>query len=245
MSINSQIYSRTGGFMGLSFSIPMDVVMNVVEQIKVNGKATHGWLGVQIQDVTRKLAESFGMKTPQGALVARIVPDSPASQTDLQIGDIITEFNGQAIISSGDLPPLVGVTPINNSATLKLIRQGETKTVTFKVGLLPEQDKKAPQPKAEAKPSNKLGIKISDMNAEERDVLQVPKGGVLVREVEKGAAKEAGIQQGDVILRIQNKTINSVEEFDKLVNALPVDKSIAVLIQHRGNPAFLALKISK
>jgi len=245
VGINSQIYSRTGGFMGLSFSIPMDVVMNVVEQIKVNGKATHGWLGVQIQDVTRKLAESFGMKTPQGALVARIVPDSPASQTDLQIGDIITEFNGQAIISSGDLPPLVGVTPINNSATLKVIRQGETKTVTFKVGLLPEQDKKAPQPKAEAKPSNKLGIKISDMNAEEREVLQVPKGGVLVREVEKGAAKEAGIQQGDVILRIQNKTINSVEEFDKLVNALPVDKSIAVLIQHRGNPAFLALKISK
>jgi serine protease Do len=245
VGINSQIYSRTGGFMGLSFSIPMDVVMNVVDQIKANGKATHGWLGVQIQDVTRKLAESFGMKTPQGALVARIVPNSPASQTDLQIGDIITEFNGQAIISSGDLPPLVGVTAIDSNATLKVIRQGETKTINFKVGLLPEQDKKSPQSKPDAKPSNKLGVKISDLNAEEREGLQVPKGGVLVREVEKGAAKEGGIQAGDVILRIQNEAINSVEDFDKIVNALPVDKSIAVLIQHRGNPAFLALKIEK
>lgn len=245
VGINSQIYSRTGGFMGLSFSIPMDVVMNVVNQIKTTGKATHGWLGVQIQDVTRKLAESFGMKKPQGALVARIVPDSPASHADLQIGDIITEFNGQAVQSSGDLPPMVGVTPINETATLKVIRQGETKTVTFKVGLLPDQDKKATKAKAEAKSANKLGIKVSELNAEEREALQVPKGGVLVREVQKGPAKEAGIDRGDVILRIQNEVINSVDDFEKIIKKLPVEKSIAVLIQHRGSPAFLALKINK
>jgi len=245
VGINSQIYSRTGGFMGLSFSIPMNVVMNVVEQIKTNGKATHGWLGVQIQDVTRKLAESFGMKTPQGALVARIVPDSPASHADIQIGDIITEFNGQAVQTSGDLPPMVGVTPINENATLKIIRQGETKTVTFKVGLLPDQDKKAVKTKAEVKSSNKLGIKVSELTAEERDALQVPKGGVLVREVEKGAAREAGIERGDVILRIQNETINGVDDFEKTIKKLPTEKSIAVLIQHRGSPAFLALKINK
>lgn len=245
VGINSQIYSRTGGFMGLSFSIPMDVVMNVVEQIKTTGKATHGWLGVQIQDVTRKLAESFGMKTPQGALVARIVPDSPAAHADIQIGDIITEFNGQPVENSGDLPPMVGITPINKEATLKIIRQGETKTVTFKVGLLPDQDKKATKTKVEAKPANKLGIKVGDLSAEERDALQVPKGGVLVREVEKGVAKEAGITRGDVILRIQNEAINGVEDFDKILKKLPVGKSIAVLIQHRGSPAFLALKIDK
>lgn len=245
VGINSQIYSRTGGFMGLSFSIPMDVVMNVVEQIKANGKATHGWLGVQIQDVTRKLAESFGMKKPQGALVAKIIPDSPASHADIQIGDVITEFNGQAVETSGDLPPMVGVTPINNEATLKIIRQGETKTVTFKVGLLPDQDKKLAKTKVEVKPSNKLGIKISDLSAEEREAFQVPKGGVLVREVEKGIAKDAGISRGDVILRIQNETINGVDDFDKIVKKLPVGKSIAVLIQHRGSPAFLALKIDK
>ena len=245
VGINSQIYSRTGGFMGLSFSIPMNVVMNVVDQIKSTGKASHGWLGVQIQDVTRKLAESFGMKTPQGALVARIVPDSPASHADIQIGDIITEFNGQAVQTSGDLPPMVGVTPINENATLKIIRQGETKTVTFKVGLLPDQDKKAVKTKTEVKSSNKLGVKVSELTAEERDALQVPKGGVLVREVEKGAAREAGIERGDVILRIQNETINGVDDFEKIIKKLPADKSIAVLIQHRGSPAFLALKIDK
>ncbi|MDP3009061.1 MAG: DegQ family serine endoprotease [Methylococcales bacterium] len=245
VGINSQIYSRTGGFMGLSFSIPMDVVMNVVDQIKTNGKATHGWLGVQIQDVTRKLAESFGMKNPQGALVARIVPDSPASHADIQIGDIITEFNGQPVQTSGDLPPMVGVTPINKEATLKIIRQGETKTVTFKVGLLPDQDKKAVKTKAEVKPSNKLGVKISDLTAEEREATQVPKGGVIVREAEKGVAKDAGISRGDVILRIQNEAINSVDDFEKAIKKLPADKSIAVLIQHRGSPAFLALKLNK
>ena len=245
VGINSQIYSRTGGFMGLSFSIPMDVVMNVVNQIKKTGKATHGWLGVQIQDVTRKLAESFGMKTPQGALVARIVPDSPAAHTDIQVGDIITEFNGQVIETSGNLPPMVGVTPINDTATLKIIRQGETKTVTFKVGLLPDQDKKVVKAKVETKAFNKLGIKVSELTAEEREALQVPKGGVLVREVEKGPAKEAGIGQGDVILRIQNEVINSVDDFDKITKKLPADKTIAVLVQHHGSPAFLALKIDK
>jgi serine protease Do len=245
VGINSQIYSRTGGFMGLSFSIPMDVVMNVVEQIKTTGKATHGWLGVQIQDVTRKLAESFGMKTPQGALVARIVPDSPASHADIQVGDIITEFNGQPIQTSGDLPPMVGVTPINNDATLKIIRQGETKTVKFKVGLLPEQDKKSVKTKVEEKVSNKLGVKVSEPNAEEREAVQVAKGGVLVREVEKGIAKDAGIQRGDVILRIQNEAINNVDDFDKTLKKLPVGKSFAVLIQRNGNPVFLALTITK
>jgi serine protease Do len=140
---------------------------------------------------------------------------------------------------------MVGVTPINNEATLKIIRQGENKTITFKVGLLPDQDKKSAKPKAETKPSNKLGIKVSDLNAEEREALQVPKGGVLVREVEKGVAKEAGISRGDVILRIQNEMINGVNDFDKVVKKLPVGKSIAVLIQHRGSPAFLALKIDK
>ena len=148
VGINSQIYSRTGGFMGLSFAIPMDVVMNVVDQIKATGKAAHGWLGVQIQDVTRELAESFGMKKPQGALVSKVLPDSPAEKAGLQIGDIITEFNGQPIETSGDLPPMVGITPINNKATLKIIRQGETKTIDFKVGLLPDEVDKLAEAKA-------------------------------------------------------------------------------------------------
>jgi serine protease Do len=246
VGINSQIYSRTGGFMGLSFAIPMDVVMNVVDQIKASGKASHGWLGVQIQDVTRELAESFGMKKPQGALVAKIIPGSPAEKAGLQIGDIITEFNGQQIETSGDLPPMVGITPIDEKATLKIIRQGENKTIEFKVGLLPDEDEKLAKAKEPAKPANKrLGVSVIDLTDVQREALQVNKNGVLVQEVAKGAAKDAGILRGDVILRIQNNIVRDVADFDKIVKKLPAGKSVAVLIQRQGNPVFLALKIDK
>jgi len=245
VGINSQIYSRTGGFMGLSFAIPMDVAMNVVDQIKAHGKAAHGWLGVQIQDVTRELAESFGMKKPQGALVSKVVPGSPAEKAELQIGDIITEFNGQAIERSGDLPPMVGMTPINDEATLKIIRQGENKTINFKIGLLPEQDEKLAAAKTDLKPANKLAIKVTELTDEQRESLQLPHGGVLVQDISKGAGKDAGIQRGDVILRIQNHVIHGTDDFDKIVKDLPVGKSVAVLIQRRGSPAFLALKIDQ
>jgi serine protease Do len=245
VGINSQIYSRTGGFMGLSFAIPMDVVMNVVEQIKTSGKVSRGWLGVQIQDVTRELAESFGMKRPQGALVAKVIPGSPAEKAGLQIGDIITEFNGQAIETSGELPPMVGMTPINQQSTVKIIRQGETKSVGVTVGLLPEQDLKIAEAKVETKPVNRLGVVVVDLTDAQRAKLQISKYGVLVQDVSKGAARDAGIQAGDVILRIQNNVIRDVAEFDKIVKNLPAGKSVAALIQRQGNPVFLALKIEK
>jgi serine protease Do len=245
VGINSQIYSRTGGFMGLSFSIPMDVVMNVVEQIKSSGKASHGWLGVQIQDVTRELAESFGMKKPQGALVAKILPNSPAANSDIQIGDIITEFNGHTIEMSSELPPMVGMTPINENATLKIIRQGETKTIDVKVGLLPERDKGIVKTENTGKSGNQLGIKVTDISPDERESLQISKGGVLVQDVETGVARDAGIRRGDVILRIQNQLIANVKDFEKIVGKLQQGKTVAVLIQRDGNPAFLAIKIEK
>ncbi len=246
VGINSQIYSRTGGFMGLSFAIPMDVVMNVVGQIKATGKAAHGWLGVQIQDVTRELAETFGMKRPQGALVSKVLPGSPAEKAELQIGDIITEFNGQQIETSGDLPPMVGITPINDKATLKIIRQGETKTLEFKVGLLPDEVDKLADAKAAPKlQHNRLGVNVVDLTSAQREALQIPKNGVLVQDVAKGTAKEAGIQRGDVILRIQNNPIHDAADFDIVVKKLPAGKSVAVLIQRQGSPVFLALKVDK
>lgn len=246
VGINSQIYSRTGGFMGLSFAIPMDVVMNVVDQIKATGKAAHGWLGVQIQDVTRELAESFGMKKPQGALVSKVLPGSPAEKAGLQIGDIITEFNGQQIESSGDLPPMVGITPINDKATLKIIRQGEIKTLDFKVGLLPDEVDKLAEAKAAPKlPHNRLGINVIDLTDAQRETLQIAKNGVLVQDVARGTAKDAGIQRGDVILRIQNNVIRDAADFEKIVKKLPSGKSVAILIQRQGSPVFLAIKVEK
>ncbi len=246
VGINSQIYSRTGGFMGLSFAIPMDVVMNVVDQIKATGKAAHGWLGVQIQDVTRELAESFGMKKPQGALVSKVLPDSPAEKAGLQIGDIITEFNGQQIETSGDLPPMVGITPINDKATLKIIRQGETKSLDFKVGLLPDEADKLAEAKVAPKlPHNRLGVNVIDLTDTQRETLQIAKNGVLVQDVAKGTAKDAGIQRGDVILRIQNNVVRDAADFEKIVTKLPAGKSVAILIQRQGSPVFLAIKVEK
>ncbi|WP_027149747.1 DegQ family serine endoprotease [Methylobacter tundripaludum] len=246
VGINSQIYSRTGGFMGLSFAIPMDVVMNVVDQIKATGKAAHGWLGVQIQDVTRELAESFSMKKPQGALVSKVLPDSPAEKAGLQIGDIITEFNGQQIETSGDLPPMVGITPINDKATLKIIRQGETKSLDFKVGLLPDEADKLAEAKVAPKlPHNRLGVNVIDLTDAQRETLQIAKNGVLVQDVAKGTAKDAGIQRGDVILRIQNNVVRDAADFEKIVTKLPAGKSVAILIQRQGSPVFLAIKVEK
>lgn len=245
VGINSQIYSRTGGFMGLSFAIPMDVVMNVVDQLKTKGSVSRGWLGVQIQDVTRELAESFGMKRPVGALIAKIIAQSPAEAADLQIGDIIIDFNGQKIETSGDLPPLVGMSPINEKSKLTVIRQGDKKVISVKIGLLPEEDAQQASTKAAPKPDNRLGINVSNLNEEQREQTQVMKNGVLVQNVGKGPAAQVGIQRGDVILRIANNVIRDVADFDRIVKNLPAGQSIAVLIQRRGSPVFLAIKLDK
>ncbi|MDD4915112.1 MAG: DegQ family serine endoprotease [Methylococcales bacterium] len=247
VGINSQIYSRSGGYMGLSFAIPIDLAMNVVDQIKSKGKVTRGWLGVQIQDVSRQLAESFGMDRPYGALIARVIPGGPAEKAGLQIGDIIVEYNGQIIETSGELPPRVGVTPIDEKATLKIIRQGEKQDVPVKIGLLPTQ------PLAQANESaapveninNRLGIAVADLSAEQRQQLQVEKNGVFVQKVGKGAAQETGIQTGDVILRIQNNVVRDTADFNKIVSKLPVSKSIALLVQRNGSPIFVALRLEK
>jgi serine protease Do len=248
VGINSQIYSRSGGYMGLSFAIPIDLAMNVVEQIKSKGKVSRGWLGVQIQDVNRQLAESFGMDRPHGALVAKIIPGGPAEKAGLQIGDIIVEFNGQVIETSGELPPRVGVTPIDEKATVKIIRQGEKMELSVKVGLLPAQQQLTQNLDAPATTetnTNRLGIAASDLSSEQRHDLQVEKNGVLVQKVGKGVAQEAGIQTGDVILRIQNNVVKDVADFNKIVAKLPTGKSIAILIQRNGNPIFVPLKIDK
>ena len=245
VGINSQIYSRSGGYMGLSFAIPIDVAMNVVEQIKSKGKVSRGWLGVQIQDVTRQLAESFNMDRPHGALVAKVIPGGPAEKAGLQIGDIIVEFNGQVIETSGELPPRVGVFPIDEKAKLKIIRQGEKQELSVKIGLLPNQASAQAKEASVEVASNRLGVVVSDLTAEQRQQLQVEKNGVLVQKVGKGIAMDNGIQPGDVILRIQNNVIHDSAEFNHLLAKLPANKSIAMLVQRNGSPIFLAFKFEK
>jgi serine protease Do len=246
VGVNSQIYSRTGGFMGLSFAIPIDVAMQVVDQLKSQGHVSRGWLGVQIQDVTRELAESFGMKKPQGALVSKILANSPAEAAGLQVGDIITEFNGQEIVSSASLPPMVGMTKIGETAKLKVLRQGAAKEVPIKIGMLPEEE--APIAGNEEQPGGeklgRLNLSASNLTPEQREQLELPKnGGVLVQGVNPGPAYDAGIRRGDVILRIQDQTVKDVKHLNDLVKGLPKGKSVAVLVQRRGGSLFLALKL--
>ena len=244
VGVNSQIYSRTGGSMGISFAIPIEVAMKVVAQLKTNGHVSRGWLGVQIQDVTRELAESFGMKKPQGALVSKVLPKSPAEAAGLQIGDIITECNKQEIISSATLPPLVGNAKIGETATLTLIRQGQTKEVQVKIGILPEEEEPvASAPEAGGKEVDRLGLSVSGLTAEQREQLEVKLNGVLVQDVKPGAALDAGIRRGDVILRIQDQAVKDVKQFNDIVKGLPKGKSIAMLVQRRGGSQFLALKL--
>ena len=242
VGVNSQIYSRSGGYMGLSFAIPMDVAMNVVEQIKTKGIVSRGWLGVQIQDVTRELAESFNMDRPYGALVSKVISDSPSEKAGLKIGDVIIEFDGQEIDRSGELPPVVGMTEIGEETKVKVIRDGHKKTIKVVIGLLPDEVTVASAVESK-KELNQLAIVVSGLTAEQREQLDLSKHGVFVQSVDKGPASSVGIQKGDVILRIQNNVIRDVADFDKIVKELPAGQSIAVLIQRRGSPIFLALKI--
>jgi serine protease Do len=244
VGINSQIYSRSGGFMGLSFAIPIDVALNVSNQLKESGHVVRGWLGVRIQDVTRELAESFDMKKPHGALVAQVLPDSPAEKAGIKVGDVIVSFNGQTVDRSSSLPPMVGATPISNAARIGLIRNKKAKTINVKLENLPDDEQKPiklSDPKLEV--DTALGMSVVNLTADMRDKLELKNKGVLVESVTIGtAASNAGIQRGDVIMQLDGKDIKDVEHLKKLAKQALTGKFVSVLINRRGDPIFLALK---
>jgi len=245
VGVNSQIYSRTGGYMGLSFSIPIEVAMDVAKQLKENGKVSRGWLGVLIQDVTLELAESFGMSKPQGALIAKVMPNSPAEKAKMKVGDIVVSFNGKDIERSSSLPPVVGSTPVGKKVPVKVIRGGRSQTLWVKLGELPDKDEQiARAEESKTTSDNRLNVRVADLTAEQRKELGID-GGILVEAVGDGPAGDAGVREGDIILRIDGDLIEDVDDFEKTIRKLPVGKSVAILIQRRGGPIFLALKIPK
>lgn len=249
IGVNSQIYSRTGGFMGLSFAVPIDVVQSVYKQLREKGHVSRGWLGVLIQDVTRELAESFGMEHPHGALVAKVLPDSPAEKAGLEVGDIITRFDGKDIVFSSDLPPIVGGSEVDKKVSVDILRRGNEETLSVTIAELPEDADMAEQRRSrdrdEKSTENALNITVEEPTSEQRKRLGLEQQGVLVTSVSQGAASQAGLRRGDVIMLINNEKIDSVKTFNDVVANLPRGKSIPVLIQRRGNPIFLALKLEE
>ncbi|MFB1489270.1 MULTISPECIES: DegQ family serine endoprotease [unclassified Thiocapsa] len=244
VGVNSQIYSRTGGFMGLSFAIPIDVVMDVVDQLQTKGRVSRGWLGVLIQDVTRELAESFGMNQPRGALVAQVLPGSPAEAAKIRPGDIIVTYNGREIPTSSALPPMVGMTPVGERVQLQVLRVGELVDLGIEIGELPEEDQIAARPGEPEKVSaNRIGLFAGEITAEQREALAVVAGGVLVEGVEPGPAEQAGLSVGDVILMLDNQPVQDLAGFNRILDAIQSGRSVAILVQRGDGRMFHAVRV--
>lgn len=248
IGVNSQIYSRTGGFMGVSFAIPIDTVMDVVAQIKAQGHVTRGWLGVVIQDVNRELAESFGLEKPSGALVSRVISDSPAAKAGFEAGDVILNFNGKAVETSSHLPPIVGTTPVGTEAKVEIMRKKAPVTLTVKIEALPDNAKNdnGSAPAHTGRLSiESLGIQVKNLTDAQRQKAGIKSGGVEVMRVESGPAAFAGIRPGDMILSLDNQDIENAKQLADISKDLPVNKAIPVLVQRNGGAQFLAIKIEK
>ncbi len=247
VGINSQIYSRTGGFMGVSFAIPIELAMEVVEQLKTTGRVTRGWLGIVIQDVTRDLAESFGMSRPTGALVAQVLPNGPAAEAGIQVGDIVLAYDGTEITTSAMLPPLVGRSAIGSEVPISVLREGKTRTVKVRIQPLPEEEPQGTETGAKpdrspGRASTLLGVTVDALEPAQRELLGVEQG-VLVTGVSDGPAKEAGIMPGDVIGMINGQRIDGLETFDKALKAAPRGKSVPVLIHRDGGSRFVPVRL--
>jgi serine protease Do len=246
IGVNSQIYSRTGGFMGLSFAVPVDTMLTVVEQLKSSGKVVRGWLGVLIQDVTKDLAESFGMEKPRGALVSKVLADGPAKAAGLQPGDIILKFNGKEIDHSSDLPPIVGATAVDSEAPVEVLRNGKHVNLKVLIGELPHDDdiESAISSGGGSINNSRLGLSVKNLDEKEREALKVSEGGVLVNQVEVDSpAQEAEIQKGDVILKIDGIDIKDMQHFKEIVDGLKAGSFVPILVQRQGAPVFFALKM--
>jgi serine protease Do len=240
VGVNSQIISRSGGYMGLSFAIPIDVAMDVAEQLKTRGKVNRGRLGVVIQEVTADLAESFGLSSPHGALVADVEAGSPAEKAGIQVSDIILKFDGKTINSSIDLPRLVGATKPGVRSTLTIWRKGAQRELSVNVGEM--ADEKVAVKAPEAKKSNRAGLAVSELTREQKSILKISNG-VLVEEA-TGPAARAGIQSGDVIVAVNNQEVNTPEELARLVNDT-ARKSAALLVKRGEDAHYVSLRLEK
>jgi periplasmic serine protease, Do/DeqQ family len=241
VGVNSQIYSRSGGYQGLSFAIPIDLAMEVANQLKTTGKVSRGWLGVAIQEVSSDLAESFGLDRPHGALVAEVQEGSPAAKGGLLASDVVLKFDGKPIESSGDLPRIVGNTKPGTQSVVQVWRNRAAKELNVVVGEMPAEDKAA-YGSGDQKSYSRGGLVLSELTPAQRKELKIS-GGLLVQEA-AGDALRAGIREGDIILAVNNTEVRTVEQFRKLIGAVAVGKSAAILVRRGDSSLYVPLKIS-
>lgn len=246
VGINSQIYSRTGGFMGLSFAIPINVATEIADQLKVSGKISRGRIGVMIQEVTRELADSFGLTDNKGALVVSVEKDGPADRAGIKARDIILDFDGKEVAVSADLPRIVGNTKPNSRVSVKVWRDSSLKTVKVEVGEISSDDaadnRKLRQGK-KTDTSNRLGLALSEITAEQKKQLEIANG-LLVENVQPGIAGRSGIRSGDIILGFNSKDVTSVQQFNELLNQVKSGKNIALLVKRGDVTTFITMKLT-
>ncbi|HVK95897.1 MAG TPA: DegQ family serine endoprotease [Noviherbaspirillum sp.] len=234
VGINSQIYSRSGGYMGISFAVPIDEAMRVAEQLRTSGRVTRGRIGVQIGEVTKDVAESLGLARTQGALIQRVEPGGPAEKGGLEAGDIILKFNGAAIDKSTDLPRQVGATKPGTRATLTIWRKGVSRDIALTIAEL-EPEKVAKKDDRKAKPDqapNALGLVVSDLSQAQKKELNID-GGVIV-DASEGPSARAGLRTGDIILQLNNSDVRDSKQFNSLVTKL-AGRKMAVVLVRRGD----------
>ena len=245
VGVNSQIYSRTGGYMGLSFAIPIDVAMDIVSQLKGNGKVSRGRLGIQIQEVTAELAASFGLKDAKGALVAAIEKGSPAEKGGMQPGDVILKFEGKPVSSSSDLPRMVGATKPGSKTKLEIWRNRASKEISITLAEWDDEKLASAKPKAESKAEkvDRLGLSLADLSAEDKRKLSLDHG--VIVENASGAAQKSGVQRGDIILSMGGEKVANVEQFAKLLEQRKEEKNIALLIRRGDRMLFIPVNWGK
>lgn len=247
VGINSQIYSRSGGFMGISFAIPIDLAMDIQNQLRASGRVSRGRMGVVIQEVTKELAESFGLPKAQGALVSAVEKGGPAEKAGIEPGDVILRFDGKAISASSDLPRVVAATRPGAKVSVGLWRKGGAKDLDVVVAELPAEDKqaaKAGKPKPAEQSANRLGLVVSELTAEQRKELRIA-GGLLIEDI-RGNATRTDLQRGDILLAVISKgsttELRTVEQFNRVLAQFDKSASVTLLVRRGDVQTFVTIK---
>ena len=240
VGINSQIYTRSGGSIGLSFAIPVSVALEVLDQLKDKGRVERGWLGVYIQDVDKDLAKSLGLSKPQGALIAQVKESSPADKAGMKAGDVVIKLNGRSIVDASDLPHTVGLIKPGTTVATSLIRNGERREVSVKIDVRPG-DEDSPSVGGN---QDRLGLEVVEIEERVKDNWRLP-GGVMVRTVLPDTpAERAGLQPGDVLVQLGYQVINNLKDYDQVLEELPSNTPVALRFFRRGRSIFRTIELN-